>query len=103
MVGFGYLFDSVYMGFNSIDNGRSWDYDNTAGSWAAWNETYFIRAIVEYTDGSVVELVPVNTPPSTTLTQEQMVYHPKGVNITHSVPPVANFGSRLYLLFYTTC
>jgi len=97
MVGFGYLFDSVYMGFNSIDNGRSWDYDNTAGSWAAWNETYFIRAIVEYTDGSVVELVPVNTPPSTTLTQEQMVYHPKGVNITHSVPPVANFGSRALL------
>ncbi len=30
---------------NSYNNGRSWDWD---GSWTSFNETYFIRAIVEY-------------------------------------------------------
>jgi len=97
MVGFGSIYDDVYMGYNTIDNGRSWDYDNTAGTWAQWNETYFIRAIVAYTDGTVAELTPVITSPKSSIPAGMMMSHPRNVTKFHSVPPVPNFGSRALL------
>ncbi|MCK4575656.1 hypothetical protein KAU34_04545, partial [candidate division WOR-3 bacterium] len=38
--------DQTVIGFDAVNNGRAWDYNGT--SWSAWNETYFIRAIVDY-------------------------------------------------------
>jgi len=56
MVGFGSINGDVYMGYDAdLNNGRSWDYDN-AGTWAAWNEAYLLRAVVEYPDGRVAEI-----------------------------------------------
>ena len=34
------------LGFDTFDNGRAWDYNGA--TWSAWDETYFIRTIVEY-------------------------------------------------------
>ncbi|MCK9424081.1 MAG: carboxypeptidase regulatory-like domain-containing protein, partial [Bacteroidales bacterium] len=94
MVGYGSVNTTTYMGFNTTDNGRAWDYNNTAGTWASWNETYFLRAVVEYTDGRIVELSPVNTPPGTKIPRINMVDHPRGAGIAHSVAPIPNFGQR---------
>lgn len=41
-------------GADPQNNGRSWDYDGT--SWAAWPETYFMRAIVQVGVGSQEDL-----------------------------------------------
>ncbi|MFA5033841.1 MAG: C10 family peptidase [bacterium] len=37
------------IGANQTNNGRAWDYNGSG--WAAWTETYFIRAIVSYGGG----------------------------------------------------
>lgn len=39
------------LGFDPSNNGRAWDFDGT--SWSPWNETYFIRTIVEYGAGTL--------------------------------------------------
>ncbi len=43
-------------GYDTDNNGRAWDYDPTAGGWAAWNETYFMRAMVSTATGIATEL-----------------------------------------------
>ncbi|MDY0344101.1 MAG: C10 family peptidase [Lentimicrobium sp.] len=61
VVGFGSINDSSYLGFDAaLNNGRIWDLDG--GAWASWTEAYLIRAIVEYTDGSMHELSAVPAP-----------------------------------------
>jgi hypothetical protein len=53
VVGFGSISADVYLGYDeALNNGRSWDFDNTGLAWASWTEAYFIRATVEYPDGS---------------------------------------------------
>jgi len=60
MVGFGSLAQTPYVGYDgNLDNGRSWDRDNTSGAWDPWNEAYLIRAVVLYPDGRIAELAPV--------------------------------------------
>ncbi|MCF8343749.1 MAG: T9SS type A sorting domain-containing protein [Bacteroidales bacterium] len=57
VVGFGSINGTTYVGYDAeLDNGRSWDYDETAGTWSEWNEAYLIRAIVQYEDGSIAEI-----------------------------------------------
>jgi len=97
MVGFGSFQDGVYMGYNTTDNGRAWDYEAASATWASWNETYFIRAIVEYSKGDIVELLPVNASPKTNIAPEKMVEHSRGVSVQHSNPPTPSFGSRALL------
>ncbi|HAH59710.1 MAG TPA: hypothetical protein DCL86_16335, partial [Bacteroidales bacterium] len=61
VVGFGSINDSSYLGFDAaLNNGRIWDFED--GVWASWTETYLIRAIVEYPDGSVYELSAAPSP-----------------------------------------
>ena len=48
IMSFSMLDDQTVIGFDAIDCGRAWDY---TGSWGSWNETYFIRAVVEYGGG----------------------------------------------------
>lgn len=56
VVGFGSINETTFVGYDEgLNNGRSWDYDH-AGTWEAWTEAYLIRAIVQYTDGTVREL-----------------------------------------------
>jgi len=56
VIGFGSIDETTFLGFDGgLDNGRSWDYDH-AGGWSSWNEAYLIRAIVQYTDGSIAEI-----------------------------------------------
>ncbi len=43
-------------GFDPVNNGRAWDYDPGAGGWSAWNETYFMRAVVSTASGIKSEL-----------------------------------------------
>ena len=95
MVGFGSTQGNVYMGYNTTDNGRSWDWDGT--NWAQWNETYFLRAIVEYSKGDIVELSPVKVVPIANIPPDMMVEHKRDVSVEHSNPPVPNLGSRALL------
>ena len=93
MVGFGSVDDSVYMGYNTTNNGRAWDYDNAAASWAQWNETYFIRAVVEYSKGNIVELAPVNASANALTTRIPLanrVAHPHNTGIANPQIPVNN-------------
>ncbi|MCF8302127.1 MAG: T9SS type A sorting domain-containing protein [Bacteroidales bacterium] len=58
VVGFGSINATTYLGYDAnLNNGRSWDFDN-ASSWSQWNEAYLIRAIVQYTDGTLAEVGP---------------------------------------------
>ncbi len=97
MVGFGSITSGVYMGYNTTDNGRAWDYDNANATWSQWNETYFLRAVVEYTDGRVVELSPVITPQGTKISHERLVNHPRGAGIAHTKAPIPSLGNRALL------
>jgi len=99
MVGFGSIQDGVYMGYNTTDNGRAWDYDDAGGTWAQWNETYFIRAIVEYSKGDVVELSPVITRQKTRISRDKMIDHPRGAVISDPKAPIPS-RSTLALLGY---
>jgi len=40
----------------NYNNGRSWDYNGYIGSWSSWDQTYLIRAVVQYNDGTKEEL-----------------------------------------------
>ena len=51
VVSFNMLDDSAAVGYNTENNGRAWDFDGTR--WSAYNETYLIRAIVEYKNSSL--------------------------------------------------
>lgn len=58
MVGFGSITDVGYLGYDAgLNNGRIWDFVD--GAWETWVESYLIRSIVEYPDGSVHELSAV--------------------------------------------
>jgi len=97
MVGFGSIQDDVFMGYNTTDNGRAWDFDNTGGTWSQWNETYFIRAIVEYSKGDIAELSPVSTRKSPPVPRENFRSHPRGVDGSHTVAPIDGLGNRALL------
>ncbi|MBL7105297.1 MAG: T9SS type A sorting domain-containing protein [Bacteroidales bacterium] len=57
VVGFGSINATTFLGFDAgLNNGRSWDFNNSTSTWATWNEAYLIRAIVLYPDGSVAEI-----------------------------------------------
>jgi len=65
MVGFGSINQQCYMGYDAaLNNGRSWDFDRTAQTWASWYEAYLIRAIVQYQTGVIAELSPVPATPA---------------------------------------
>lgn len=40
----------------SLNNERSWDYNEITGLWSLWEETYMIRAVVQYSNGKVEEI-----------------------------------------------
>ncbi len=74
VVGFGSVNATTYVGYDGdLDNGRSWDFDPTVPEWAAYNEAYLIRAVVQYPDGSIRELSAVPSMDT-----------PKVANITNS-------------------
>jgi len=57
VVGFGSINDYTFLGYDeNLNNGRSWDYQESTQNWASWNEAYLIRAVVEYSDGHREEL-----------------------------------------------
>ncbi|MCF8230305.1 MAG: S8 family serine peptidase [Bacteroidales bacterium] len=59
VVGFGSINATTYLGYDAnLNNGRSWDLDESSQSWSSWSEAYLIRAVVEYSDGSREELQP---------------------------------------------
>ncbi|MCX6233738.1 MAG: T9SS type A sorting domain-containing protein [Bacteroidetes bacterium] len=57
VVGFGSINATTFIGFDAnLNNGRSWDFDETGLTWSPWTEAYLERAIVQYADGSIEEL-----------------------------------------------
>lgn len=54
LVGFGSINTQVGMGYSPGNNGRCWDF--SANAWSTWNETYHLRAVVQYSDGRIAEL-----------------------------------------------
>ena len=78
VVGFGSINATTFLGYDGdLDNGRSWDY--AEGAWSSWTESYLIRAIVEYGDGS-----------------RQMLIASPNINSKHT--PITNLQSKLDVL-----
>jgi hypothetical protein len=50
LVGFHMLDNVAVLGYEAANSGRCWD-RTPGGAWSTWNETYFIRAVVEYEAG----------------------------------------------------
>jgi hypothetical protein len=83
------------VGFDPINNGRAWDYYDL--SWHSWNETYFIRAIIEYEDG-IVDTVATMTIQNLGNTDLSVNDITKGQEWITSIEPqtfsVAPYGSK---------
>ncbi|KAF0200729.1 MAG: hypothetical protein FD170_3258 [Bacteroidetes bacterium] len=96
VVGFGSIDETTFVGYDeALNNGRSWDYDH-AGTWEAWNEAYLIRAIVQYTDGSIRELsaAPANIAPVVNPDAKNIARQHHSV-ISNQLPiPARNHASR---------
>ena len=96
VVGFGSINETTFIGYDeALNNGRSWDYDHS-GTWEAWNEAYLIRAIVQYTDGSIRELsaVPATFNPAVKLALNKTARQNHSV-INNQLPvPARNHASR---------
>jgi len=57
VVGFGSLNETSFLAFDeNLNNGRSWDWDETNNIWTSWEEAYIIRAVVQYGDGTKAEI-----------------------------------------------
>ena len=54
LVGFGSINTQVGMGASPTNNNRAWDFQG--GAWSAYNQTYHLRAIVQYPGGRISEL-----------------------------------------------
>jgi hypothetical protein len=97
MVGFGSTTTGVYLGYNENGNGRSWDYNGGSGTWSSWDDTYFIRAIVEYTGGKIAELSPVETTTISAITQGNILEHQEGSHNNQTIEQISDNGSRALL------
>ncbi len=57
VVGFGSINATTFVGYDAnLNNGRSWDFDPSSSTWTEWTEAYVIRAVVQYTDGTIREI-----------------------------------------------
>ncbi|MCK5766320.1 MAG: S8 family serine peptidase [Bacteroidales bacterium] len=57
VVGFGSLNEQTFLAFDgNLDNGRSWDREDATSTWSSWTEAYLIRAVVQYSDGTLAEI-----------------------------------------------
>ncbi len=103
VVGFGSVNATTFLGYDAgLNNGRSWDFDNTGLTWASWSEAYLIRAIVEYTDGTVAE---IGTSTTTVAKSGNNSVHSKdysGVTIVEPIPNQAGQSKELigYNVYY---
>ncbi len=83
---FGSIDEYTHMGYsNALDNGRSWDFVD--GAWSAWTEAYFIRALVEYPDGTTafignepVERARYSGPVATSKTHMDVTWTPESTS-----------------------
>lgn len=54
LVGFGSFTEQAYLAFDEdLNNGRSWDLQESSQTWDSWNEAYLIRAVVLYPSGKI--------------------------------------------------
>jgi hypothetical protein len=91
VVGFGSVNASTFLGYDAdLNNGRSWDFNNGSPSWASWNEAYLIRAIVEYTDGTIAEIGPSNIPIQVSEKFIEQSVHPSDYSGVITVKPINN-------------
>ncbi|HSG68719.1 MAG TPA: T9SS type A sorting domain-containing protein [Bacteroidales bacterium] len=57
VVGFGSVSEEAFLAYDAdLNNGRSWDFEESSQTWTDFNETYLIRAVVRYGDGTYAEL-----------------------------------------------
>jgi len=54
--GFGSINNTVELAGDNNYNRHSWDFDSNRSLWTSWTDTYYIRAIVQFDDGEVVEI-----------------------------------------------
>ncbi len=90
VVGFGSINGTTFLGYDAtLNNGRSWDFNNTSPSWASWNEAYLIRAVVEYPGGKVAEIgAGVSSLPVVTGAAVNNAVHPSDYSGVTVVKPI---------------
>lgn len=109
VVGFGSVDTMAYLGYDAnLNNGRSWDWEESTGIWTTWDEAYIIRAVVLYSDGTKAELggkglqgyylyrnnVRMNTTPITGTSAEDVL--PGWGNYVYNVSAVYNEGESAF-------
>ena len=96
VVGFGSVNAFTFLGYDAgLNNGRSWDFNNSSPSWAEWNEAYLIRAIVEYTDGTIAEIGAINIQNPVSVKSTELSVHPTDYSAVTAVKPIGNLAASV--------
>ncbi len=96
VVGFGSVNATTFLGYDAgLNNGRSWDFNNSSPSWSEWNEAYLIRAIVEYTDGTIAEIGTVNIQNPVSVKSAELSVHPTDYSAVTTVKPIGNLAASV--------
>ncbi len=96
VVGFGSVNAITFLGYDAgLNNGRSWDFNNSSPSWAEWNEAYLIRAIVEYTDGTIAEIGAINIQNPVSVKSTELSVHPTDYSAVTAVKPIGNLAASV--------
>ncbi len=99
VVGFGSVNATTFLGYDgNLNNGRSWDFDN-ANSWSPWSEAYLIRAVVQYTDGTIAEIGPIAEPQAPAI-KTVGTTHPTDYSGVNTVKPIENVADAKALIGY---
>lgn len=97
VVGFASLDTLSFLGFDgNLNNGRSWDYNETNQAWSTWDEAYLIRAVVQYSDGTKAELGKVEGLLGYNLYRNNIKVNSSLIINTHATDELLGWGEYTY-------
>jgi len=97
VVGFGSLNETSYLAFDeNLNNGRSWDWDETNNIWSSWTEAYIIRAVVQYGDGTKAEISSSKGFLGYNLYRDNVKVNGSLIQTSNTTDMVPGFGTYIY-------
>ncbi len=85
---------TVSLGFDTDGNGRAWDWNGT--TWSAWNETYFVRAIVQELESDQIASISSLSATDESVFLNTAIIEQKGYNDINSA--IASMPASNYVL-----
>ena len=94
VVGFGSFTEQAFLGYDeNLNNGRSWDYNESTQAWGTWHQAYLIRAVVLYQSGKI-ETLGTKLPETVNLIKENKK-RSESKNNSRQAQPISNQFDRL--------